>query len=137
MKISLVCLGLNLVFSYFLVHAYRQGGLGVANTLSSVLNVGLLLYALRVKLKKLEMSHLRQTFLALLGAATLSGLAAWLAWRGWERTWGHTTLLLKLGAVFLPMLLATALYFSLATWMKISAAKDLMDLVWGKMRRRG
>src|SRR5207244_6938605 len=35
MKISLVCLGLNLLFALWLVQLYREAGLGVANTLSA------------------------------------------------------------------------------------------------------
>src|SRR5437762_3297401 len=50
MKISVVCLGLNLIFALWLVLSfhpgYRQGGLGIANTLTAACNVGLLLYAL-------------------------------------------------------------------------------------------
>lgn len=136
MKISIVCLGLNLVFSFFLVQAFRQGGLGVANTLSATLNVGLLLYALRLKLKKLELSQFWQTLLPLLGAAVLSGLLAWLSWRWWEKTWGHANLPLKMAAVFLPMLLATLLYFLLAAWLKIGAARDVIELVRSKLQRR-
>src|SRR5206468_7322715 len=54
MKISVVCLALNLVFALWLVLSfhpgYRQGGLGIANTLTAACNVGLLLYALHRKL---------------------------------------------------------------------------------------
>lgn len=136
MKISVVCLGLNLVFAFFLIRPFRQGGLGVANTLSAVLNMGLLFYALRVKLRKLEMSPLRRDLLPLLGAATISGLAAWLAWHWWERVWGHANLPLKMGAVFLPMVLATVVYFGLAAWLRIGLAKDLTEAIRAKFQHR-
>src|SRR3989449_10317650 len=35
MKISVVCLGLNLVFALWLILPLRQGGLGIANTLTA------------------------------------------------------------------------------------------------------
>ena len=56
MKISVVCLALNLVFALWLILPFRQGGLGIANSLTSACNVGLLLYALRRKLSRLDLS---------------------------------------------------------------------------------
>ena len=80
----------------------RQGGLGIANTLTSICNVGLLLYALRKKLGKLEMEPLRATFLPLAVAGMLAGLIAWSGWRLWENSLGHKTVALKIGEVFVP-----------------------------------
>src|SRR5438093_11960295 len=78
MKISVVCFGLNLVFARWLIitfhPGFRQGGLGIANTLTAACNVGLLLYALRRKLSRLDLSPLIQTLPAKLGAAIVSGL---------------------------------------------------------------
>ena len=59
MRISLACLALNLVFALWLITSLRQGGLGIANTLSACLNVGLLLHALRRKLHTLDLAKLR------------------------------------------------------------------------------
>src|SRR5947199_2558700 len=60
MKISVVCLGLNLIFALWLILPLRQGGLGIANTLTAAWNVGLLLYALRRKLARLDLTPLLQ-----------------------------------------------------------------------------
>ena len=49
MQISIACFAVNLVLSALLVVPLRQGGLGIANTITSVCNAGLLLYALRRK----------------------------------------------------------------------------------------
>ncbi|HRI14626.1 MAG TPA: murein biosynthesis integral membrane protein MurJ [Verrucomicrobiota bacterium] len=38
MRISVVCLGFNLVLSFFLIPALRQAGMGLANTTSALLN---------------------------------------------------------------------------------------------------
>src|SRR6266404_5260335 len=61
MKVSLVCLVLNLLFAFWLVHPYREAGLSVANTLSATVNVCLLMYALRRKLSTLNLGGFRQT----------------------------------------------------------------------------
>ena len=102
MKISIVCLGLNLVFAVWLVQPYREAGLGVANTLSASLNLALLVYALRRKLSRLGLTGVVSTLLVLVPDAVLAGVvAAALGWL-WEKQLGHATLLLKLGVVFVP-----------------------------------
>jgi ABC-type uncharacterized transport system fused permease/ATPase subunit len=42
---------------------------------------------------------------------------------------------LKLGEVFIPMTIATLIYFGLASWLKISATKELLDLAKEKLKR--
>src|SRR5664279_4720543 len=50
MKTSIACLVMNCLLAAILVVPLRQGGLGIANTVTSVCNVGLLAFALRKKL---------------------------------------------------------------------------------------
>src|ERR1035438_9115248 len=102
MKLSLVCLVLNLVFAIWLVHPYRKAGLGVANTLSASFNLALLVCALRRKLSRIGLTGLVNTLLVLVHDAVLAGVAAAaLAWL-WDKQLGHATLLLKAGVGFLP-----------------------------------
>jgi putative peptidoglycan lipid II flippase len=137
MKISIVCLALNLVFALLVVWPLRQAGLGLANSLSAVFNVALLFYALRRKLKFLELGELRRSIAPLLLAAALAGITAWLAKFYWEKNIGHETLFGKFGAVFVPMSLATLIYFSLAIGMKVPSAREIFNLVGEKLRLRG
>src|SRR6185369_4438824 len=58
MKISVFCLFMNALFTLALVFPFRQGGLGIANTLSSVINVCLLGFALRKKIARLDLRRL-------------------------------------------------------------------------------
>jgi putative peptidoglycan lipid II flippase len=128
MKISMVCLGVNLVFALFVVWPLKQAGLGLANTLSAICNVGFLFYALRRKLKFLELGELRRSIGPLLFAATLAGLAAWFASHFWEQWIGHRNLAEKTGAVFVPMTIATLIYFSIALVLKVSSAREIGGL---------
>jgi putative peptidoglycan lipid II flippase len=137
MKISVFCLGLNLVFAIWLVRPYREAGLAVANTLSAVFNLTLLFWMLRKKLARLEVADLPRNILALLGAAALAGAAAFLLYRFWEGTLGHATLAAKIGAVFVPGAIAGAAYWLVAAWAKVPAAKELSDLVRQRLRKRG
>jgi putative peptidoglycan lipid II flippase len=135
MKISLACLALNLLIAAALVVPLKQGGLGIANTITSICNAGLLVFALRKKLGRLEMGPLRATFLPLAIAGLLAGLVAWQGWQFWETSLGHETIALKIGAVFVPAIAAGSVYGVLALVLKIPAAHEMANLVFGKFRK--
>jgi putative peptidoglycan lipid II flippase len=135
MQISLASLALNLVLAIALVKPLRQGGLGVANTITSICNVWLLLFALRKKLGKLEMESLRATLRPLALAGVLAGVLAWLGWQGWEHSLGHKTIVLKIGAVFAPAGFAGLAYWLAALALKIPAAKETTDLILTRFKR--
>jgi putative peptidoglycan lipid II flippase len=134
MKISVLCLGLNLVFAIWMVHPYREAGLGVANTLSATINVALLVYALRRKLSRLDFTALRRPFAILMidavGAAVIAALLSAL----WDREIGHRTLPAKLGAVFVPGAVAGGLYWVVALWLKVPAVQEISGLLRKKIR---
>jgi putative peptidoglycan lipid II flippase len=135
MKISIVCLALNFILAAMLVVPLRQGGLGLANTATSIVNVGLLFYALRRKLGKLEMETLRAAFLPLTLAGVLAGASAWFGWQFWEKAIGHETLTLKIGAVFVPAGIAGLLYGLVALAFKVPAAKEMMEFALARFRK--
>jgi len=135
MKISVLCLGLNLAFSIWLVQPYREAGLGVANTLSASLNALLLTYALRRKLSRLGLASLQKAMLVLLPAAAFAGLLAWFLGAAWEKNLGHATLALKIGAFFVPAGVAGALYYAIAWYANIPAARDTIDLLTRRFRK--
>jgi len=135
MKISAVCLSLNVLFAVGLILQFRQRGLGMANTLSACLNVTLLIYALRRKMPKLEFSELRGQVPALLGAAVLAGAAAWAGLRLWETHLGHATFALKLGAVFVPGTAAALTYFAMCWWCHVPSVHEVLGLALGKLKK--
>ena len=135
MKISLACLVLNLLIAIALVVPLKQGGLGIANTITSICNAGLLFFALRKKLGRLDMAELRATFLPLGITGLAAGLVAWQGWRVWESSLGHGTLALKIGAVFVPAIVAGLIYGMLALAFKIPAAREITNLVFGRFRK--
>jgi len=135
MQISIVCLVLNLGLAVLFIGPLRQGGLGIANTITSICNAGLLSFALRKKLGKLEMESLRATFLPLAVAGILAGLVAWSGWWSWENFLGHRTVALKIGAVFVPAGIAGLVYGLIALACKIPAAKELAEFAFAKFKR--
>ena len=136
MKVSVFCLILNLLLAVSLVWRFKQGGLGIANTLTSLVNVSLLTYALRRKLKTLNMVSLRKPVLLLMLLAVLAGAIAFGGWRFWEQSIGHGTLALKIGAVFVPAGIAGLVYWLAALAFKIPAAKDMTEFAFVKLKKR-
>jgi putative peptidoglycan lipid II flippase len=126
MRISVFSLVVNLVVAALFLLVLRLGaaGLGLANTLSATINLALLLYALRRKLARLDLGSLRASLLASLAAAMIAGVTAWATWRGWELAWGHDTVLLRAGAVFVPMILATLGYAAVSHWAGVPAMRE-------------
>lgn len=129
MRISVIALLLNIVFTVFLIGPLRQGGLGVANTLSACVNVTLLLIALRRKLGRLDLGQLRAAFLPLAVAGFAAGAVAWLSLRGCNAWVGHETIWAKICAVFVPGGLATATYAGLTLAARLPQAIEMRDVL--------
>ena len=135
MKISLVCLTINFIAACLLLQPLSEGGPGIANTVTSAINVGLLLFALRKKLGKLEMQPLRESLRTLLLATVVAGIIAWSSWQCWEKFIGHQTILLQIGAVFVPAGIAGGIYLLIALLCKIPAAKEMTEFALAKFKR--
>ena len=136
MKISAVCLLLNMVFAVWLVGALAEGGLGIANSVTAFVNLGLLFYALRRKLRFLEFAELKGRIVSIAGAAVVAGLLAWTILHFWEAHWGQVRFASRLGAVFLPLGLATLSYALLLLWLRVPEAKEFLDLFVRRFVRR-
>jgi putative peptidoglycan lipid II flippase len=136
MQISIACLILNLVIATILIVPMKQGGLGIANTATSICNMSLLIFALRKKLGKLEMQPLRATFLPLTVAGALAGVVAWFGWQLWEQHLGHRNLALRIGAVFGPAAAAGLVYWVVGIITKIPAANEIISFVFAKFLKR-
>jgi putative peptidoglycan lipid II flippase len=135
MWISIFCLATNLIITLAVIWRFKQAGMGLANTLTGFLNVSLLFYALRKKLKTLELAELRRHIAVLLGAAAAAGGAAWLLFRWWSNHLGHDSFATRLGEVFVPMALATAIYFGITAAFKTGHAHDVFGLFTSRLNR--
>ncbi|HEY6169266.1 MAG TPA: murein biosynthesis integral membrane protein MurJ [Verrucomicrobiae bacterium] len=129
MRISVLCLVLNLLLAVVFIFPLRQGGLALANTLTSLVNLWLLTFALRKKLKKLDFHRLPATVANCLGAAVAAGGVAWFAASQWQQHVGHANIWARLGEVFVPMTVAGILYVALAAALKVNAAHGLIAVL--------
>ncbi len=135
MKVSVFCLGANLLLSVLFISDLRQAGLGLANTITSCLNVWLLLRALCKKLGTLELVEVKRSITPVLGATLIGGLCAWGAHMFWDKQLGHATLALRLGAVFVPASVAAVGYWVVLCAGKLPAATEVAGLIWKKLGR--
>lgn len=135
MKISVFCLTLNVLLTVPLVWFLREAGLGIANSTTSIINAGLLAFALRKKIGRLDWANLRGQVWPLLGCSLAAAMTAWAATTAWERHLGHGTFGLRLGAVFGPIAVASIIYFGCALGFRLPFGRDLLDLV--RRKRQG
>ena len=138
MRISIACLTMNLVFVLFLIQPFEERGLGMANSMSAFINAGLLMHAMRIKLKgNIDFKPLLKTVGLM---AVLAAVAAQLAWGVLvvlESAIEADHLGARLAKVFVPALIAAAGYGFAGWWLKLDAAKDVAALISHKLRGGG
>jgi len=133
MQISVVCLCLNIVVLLPLIFMFpkglQAGALGVANALSSLLNVGLLSYALKRKMPKWEIQSLLRPVAGMLLAAVVAGGVAWFLHGQWVANLGYETVWLKIGEVFAPAIVAALVYWGITAAIGLREPRDLFALI--------
>jgi putative peptidoglycan lipid II flippase len=135
MRISVFCLTVNIVLSALLVWNYRQAGLGIANSLTAIINMSLLFYALRRKLKTLDLGGLRKDVIVLGGSAAAAGMVAWWLAGIWGQRLGHESFALRFGEVFAPAMVASLVYFGIAVMSGAGHAGELLGILRRRLRR--
>jgi putative peptidoglycan lipid II flippase len=135
MIISVFCLALNVVATAAVVWHWKEAGMGLANTFTSTINAVLLAYALRRKLKHLHWTEPLRHLPGLCAVALVAGILTWWLQGWWAQQFGYASLGERIGHVFLPMCAATVVYVSLAWWLKVPYANDVLALV-GIRRRK-
>ena len=132
-RLSILCLGLNLVFALVLIYPFEQAGLAAANTLSAICQVALLVRALRRQVNGLDLRRLRRESGWVALAVVISGAVAWsvLAW--WETWFGAGSIATRLGAVFVPMLAAGVVYGGVTWRMPLAPAREIAGILREKL----
>ena len=127
-QISMACLVTNLVLAFFLIPGMHQAGMGLANTLSGVMNTVLLIVALRRKLPLFSFEGMGKVLICLAVSGCLAGAVAW-AWNAFmEQTFGVQGFWVRSSSVFGAIGVAGTLYMGLCLWGGITPARDLFRL---------
>jgi len=133
MRIAVFSLSCNLIFAFFLIPTYKQAGMGIANTLSALVNFGLIFYAIRRKFPNMKVNEMIQPTLTVLGSGILAGLVAWGSWKGIVSMVETRSMWTELVEVFVPLILGTAFYGVTTFWAGVPAAKDIWNLFQQKL----
>lgn len=139
MRASVACLAVNLALALGLVFLFpeeqRQGVFGLANTISALLNMGVLVWMLRRRLGGLDWTGLPRLLAMLALASALAALAGWMTSRAWETAFGHATTRGQIGAVFVPMTAAVLVYGTAAWVGGVDSVREIFGLLTKRLRR--
>jgi putative peptidoglycan lipid II flippase len=134
LKIALICLGTNVVFIAILIYPLKHGGLALATSLSSILNLVLLFWKLNLKLGKIDMRKNIKSLLRNVFCSLPMGVAAYLicSLGNWSTTGniGEKVILLLTGIV-----IGLGIYFACSYWVKSEEMLFLLKMI--RRKRRG
>jgi len=133
MRIAVFSLSCNLLFALFLIPAYKQAGMGIANTLSSLVNLGLLWYAIRRKFPNMKVQEMKIPTLTVLVSGILAAFITWATWKYIVSLVETPKLWTQLVEVFVPLIIGTSLYGLITYWAGVPAAKDIAKLLQQKL----
>ncbi len=134
LKIALICLGANVIFIAILIFPLKHGGLALATSLSSTLNLILLFWKLNSKLGKIDMRKNIKSLLRDVLCSLPMGVVAYLICSiggNWSTSGniGEKVLLLFIGIV-----IGLGIYLGCSYWVKNEEMLFLMRMVRRKKK---
>ena len=133
LKIALICLGANILFIGILIFPLKHGGLALATSLSSTLNLILLFWKLNSKLGKIDMGKNIKSLLRDVFCSLPMGLAAYFICSvgNWSTAGnlGEKVLLLSIGIV-----IGLGIYLACSYWTKNEEMLFLLRMVRRKRK---
>jgi len=128
LKIALICLGTNVILIAIFITPLKHGGLALATSLSSILNLILLFWKLNSRLGKIDMRKNIQSLLKDVFCSLPMGVAAYLicSMGNWSTTGnvGEKVLFLLTGIV-----IGLSIYLMCSYWMKNEEMLFLLKMV--------
>ncbi len=131
-KIAVVGMLSNVIFSLLLMGPMKHSGLALANTLAACINFSLLFYFLRKRLKRIDAKKIITSFLKILVASSAMGVAGWMLLQGelWTRS---GKLITKSAYLGLTVMFLAGLYIIFCLILKTDELRSLWNLL---LRRR-
>jgi len=133
-KVAVIELAANIVFSIILMQPLKHGGLALANSLASWVNLALLFFFLRKKLKRVDAKRIARSVLKIIFASCIMGVTGGILLHGtlWQNN-GDT--LIKVFYLSGTIMISGAVYFLLCYCMKSEELSYIMGMGKKKLKR--
>lgn len=135
MRVGIFCLASNVLLALALAFPFQQVGLAAANSVSALINMGLLLYAFVRKMPKFDPRHLAPSVARIAALACMAGIVAWGTHAAWESWIGHASKVRQAGAVLVPGVAALAAYLAASLATGVPQAHEIASVLRRKLGR--
>lgn len=135
-RISIINIFLNVVLDYFLVNAFKTPGLVMATIGVNVISMTIFLGILNRRLHGLPLWEWSGILLGLVGCSTVAGFASLGTSQLWKQWLGTENFFLIFGQLGLCTLVALAVFFVLAMFLKLTELEMLSSRVRQKLFRQ-
>jgi putative peptidoglycan lipid II flippase len=133
-KVAVIALVANVIFSIILMKPLKHSGLALANALASGVNFSLLFFFLRRKLKKVDSKRIFRSFVKIIFVSSVMGVIGWMLLHGelWQI---HGKTLSKAFYLSGTIAICLGIYFFLSYLLKSEEASYVMEMIKQKFRR--
>jgi putative peptidoglycan lipid II flippase len=133
-KVAVIALAANVIFSIILMEPLKHSGLALANALASGVNFSLLFFFLRRKLKKLDSKRIFRSFVKTIFASTIMGVIGWMLLHG-ELWHIHGSTFNKAFYLSGTIAICVVTYLLLSYLLKSEEVSYVIEMVKQKFRR--
>jgi putative peptidoglycan lipid II flippase len=133
-KVAVIALAANIIFSIILMQPLKHGGLALANSLASWVNFALLFFFLRKKLKRIDAKRIAQSVSKIIFASSIMGITGGILLHGtlWQT---HGNIFTKVFYLSGTIMICGAVYFILCYLMKSEELSYIMEMAKQKLKR--
>jgi putative peptidoglycan lipid II flippase len=133
-KVAVIALAANVIFSIILMKPLKHSGLAFANALASGVNFLLLFFFLRRKLKRVDTKRILNSFIKIIFASSVMGVIGWMLLHG-ELWHIHGSTLNKAFYLSGTIAICIVTYLLLSYLLKSEEVSYIIEMVKQKFRR--
>jgi len=134
-RISIFNIFLNAILDYLLINAFQTPGLILATIGVNITSMVVMLWVLNQKLNGLPLFKWSKILLILIGGTILAGLGSWGSSQLWQNWFGYQNLLLEIGQIIFPSIIALVIFFGIATLLNLPELSILITRIKKKLKR--
>jgi putative peptidoglycan lipid II flippase len=130
-KVAVVALVANVLFSVILMKPLEHGGLALATSLAAMINIFLLTKKLRKKIGRMDGRRIARSLLKIIPTSAAMGLIGW--WISLDPAWGGVGNNLYKTGLLCGGMIASVVFYILVMWLLKS---EELAFLWGMVKRR-